>query len=218
MQRIHYNVYRRGDFIQFLNGLHVLAYFPVLLSGGSSDFTFLRCKSLNHCMKIEFRAKFVCVLKLSSFLPDAPLGTSKLDSNEDALSELLSALIHSPFILWLTEMALNIFTEFLFVVTVGCTLFWVRFLHFCDSLATTTFTTCHSLRFIYLARAVRKLLCGISGGCFLVTAPDPWNKGTLRIDMTSGQEFFCQFTVSSSVWSDRTVLRKPPDAPFKFSR
>ncbi|KRZ52086.1 hypothetical protein T02_11278 [Trichinella nativa] len=33
-------------------------------------------------------------------------------------------------------------------------------------------------------------LCGISGGCFLVTAPDPWNKGTLRIDMTSGQEFF----------------------------
>ncbi|KRZ93595.1 hypothetical protein T08_5382 [Trichinella sp. T8] len=118
-----------------------------------AKFTFLRCKSLNHCMKIEFRAKFVYVLKLSSFLPDAPLGTSKLDSNEDALT-----------------------------------------------------------------RAVRKLLCGISGGCFLVTAPDPWNKGTLRIDMTSGQEFFCQFTVSSSVWSDRTVLRKPPDAPFKFSR
>ncbi|KRX16391.1 hypothetical protein T07_8778 [Trichinella nelsoni] len=77
----------------------------------------------------------------------------------------------------------------LFVVTVGCTLFWVRFLHFCDSLVTTTFTTCHSLRFIYPARAVRKFLCGISGGCFLVTAPDPWNEGTFRIDMISGQGF-----------------------------
>ncbi|KRY28568.1 hypothetical protein T01_8037 [Trichinella spiralis] len=123
IQRIHYNVYRRGDFIQFLNGLHKPAYFPVLLSGASADFTFLRCKSSNLCMKIEFQANFVCILKLS-FLPDAALGTSKLDSNEDAA-----------------------------------------------------------------ARAVRKLLCGISGGCFLVTAPDPWNEGTLRIDMISGQGF-----------------------------
>ncbi|KAL1233726.1 Crooked neck-like protein [Trichinella spiralis] len=48
---------------------------------------------------------------------------------------------------------------------------------------------CNSRLHSLLARAVRKLLCGISGGCFLVTAPDPWNEGTLRIDMISGQGF-----------------------------
>ncbi|KRZ73778.1 hypothetical protein T10_6225 [Trichinella papuae] len=73
-----------------------------------------------------------------------------------------------------------------------------------------------------LSRAVRRSLRGISGGCFLVTTPDPWNEGILLHSPGSSSTgsaikgVCCQFTASSSVWSGRTVLRKPPDAPFKL--
>ncbi|KRZ73851.1 hypothetical protein T10_2462 [Trichinella papuae] len=70
--RIHYNVYRRGDFIQFLNGVLKLAHFPVLLSGASADFTFLRSSygsdHLNLRMKTEFLGNF-----LDSFSTDAKI-------------------------------------------------------------------------------------------------------------------------------------------------
>ncbi|KRX95792.1 hypothetical protein T4B_2660 [Trichinella pseudospiralis] len=65
----------------------------------------------------------------------------------------------------------------------------------------------------HLSSAVRRSLSDISGGCFLVTTPDPWNEGILLHppgSSSTGPEIkgvCCQFTVFSSVWSGRTVLR-----------